>query len=132
MVKCLVFLGVGGSFVGGFVFGVFGLSGVVDLGDVSAVAVDGVADGLDAAIGQQDVVRSGNDFTVAGLLVTEIVVGGVILDLVGEVVGHGVLQLNMKILFELDAESSLKRIGRADLHSRRSWGRPERGRGRRA
>ena len=84
-------LGVSGGFVSGFVFGIFGFSFVLDLGDVSAVAVDGVADGLDAAIGQQDVVRSGNDFTVAGLLVTEIVVGGVILDLVGVVVRHGVL-----------------------------------------
>ena len=94
MVKCLVFLGVGGSFVGGFVFGVFGLSGVVDLGDVSAVAVDGVGDGLGTAIGQEDVVGSGDDFTVAALLVAVVVVGVVIDDLVGKVVWHGGLLIH--------------------------------------
>ena len=97
-----MFLGVGwlrvswgmvsGSFVGGFVFGVFGLSGVRDLGDVSAVAVDGVGDGPGTAIGQENVVRSGHDFTVAVLLVAVVVVGVVIDDLVGEVIRHGVLQ----------------------------------------
>ena len=96
----LLLRGVSRGFVSGFVFGVFGLSGVMDLGDVSAVSINGVSDGLGAAIGQQNVVGSGHDFTVAGLLVTEIIVGGLILDLVGEVVGHGVLQSNMKILFE--------------------------------
>ena len=81
--------GVGGSFVGGFVFGVFGLSGVFNLGDVAAVVISGVMDGLSAAIGQQNVVGSGDDFTVAALLVAEVVVGIVIDNLVGEVVWHG-------------------------------------------
>ena len=84
--------GVSGSFVGGFVFGVFGLSGVVDLGDVAAVVISGVADGLGTAIGQENVVGSGDDFTVAALLVAVVVVGVVIDDLVGEVIRHGVLQ----------------------------------------
>ena len=91
---------VSSSFVGGFVFGVFGLSRVGDLGDVSVVIISSVVDGLGAAIGQQNVVGTGDNFTVAALLVTEIVVGGLVLDLVGEVVGHGVLQSNMKIMFE--------------------------------
>ena len=80
---------VSSSFVGGFVFGVFGLSGVFNLGDVAAVVISGVADGLSAAIGQQNVVGSGDDFTVAALLVAEVVVGIVIDNLVGEVVWHG-------------------------------------------
>ena len=88
----LIFLRVGSSFVGGFVFGVFGLSGVVDLGDETAVVIDGVGDGLSAAIGQENVVGSGDDFTVAALLVAVVVVGVVIDDLVGEVIRHGVLQ----------------------------------------
>ena len=86
--------GVGGSFVGGFVFGVFGLSGVVDLGDVSAVVISGVVDGLSAAIGHQNVVGSGDDFTVAALLVAEVVVGIVIDDLVGEFIWHGGLYIH--------------------------------------
>jgi len=89
--------GVGGSFVGGFVFGVFGLSGVVDLGDEAAVVIDGVGDGLSAAIGQENVVGSGDDFTVAALLVAVVVVGVVIDDLVGEIVWHGGLFINGNI-----------------------------------
>ena len=89
--------GVSGSFVGGFVFGVFGLSGVFDLGDVAAVVISGVADGLSAAIGQKNVVGSGDDFTVAALLVAVVVVGVVIDDLVGEIVWHGGLFFNGNI-----------------------------------
>ena len=81
--------GVGGGFVGGFVFGVFGLSGVFNLGDVAVVVISGVSDGLSAAIGQQNVVGSGDDFTVAALLVAEIIVRRLVLDLVGELVWHG-------------------------------------------
>ena len=102
-----MFLGVGwlrvswgmvsGSFVGGFVFGVFGLSGVFNLGDVAAVVISGVADGLGTAIGQENVVGSGDDFTVAALLVAEVVVGVVIDDLVGEIVWHGGLFINGNI-----------------------------------
>ena len=85
--------GVSGSFVGGFVLGVFGFSGVFNLGDVAAVVIDGVGDGLSAAIGQKHVVRSRHDFTVAALLVAEVVVGVVIYYLVGEVVGHSGLMI---------------------------------------
>ena len=86
--------GVGGGFVGGFVFGVFGLSGVFNLGDVAAVVISGVGDGLGTAIGQEDVVGSGDDFTVAALLVAVVVVGVVIDDLVGKVVWHGGLLIH--------------------------------------
>ena len=88
----LLLRGVSRGFVSGFVFGVFGLSGVIDLGDVPAVVIDGVSHGLGTAIGQQNVVGSGHDFTVAVLLVAEVVVGVVVDDLVGEVIRHGVLQ----------------------------------------
>ena len=86
--------GVSGSFVGGFVLGVFGFSGVFNLGDVAAVVIGGVGDGLSAAIGQKHVVRSRDDFTVAALFVAVVVVGVVILHLVGEVVGHGGLNIH--------------------------------------
>ena len=107
--KYLIFLGVGGGgvsgsgvswggvgsgFVGGFVLGVFGFSGVFDLGDVSAVVIDGVGDGLGASVGEEDVVRSGDDFTVAALLVAVVVVGVVIDHLVGEVVRHSGLHIH--------------------------------------
>ena len=88
---------VSGGFVGGFVFGVFGLSGVGDLGDVSVVVIGGVVDGLGAAIGQKNVVGPGDDFTVAALLVAEVVVGVVIDDLVGKVVGHGGLLIHRNV-----------------------------------
>ena len=99
----LVLRGVSGSFVGGVVFGGFGLSGVMDLGDVSAVVIDGVSHGLGTAIGQENVVRSGHDFTVAVLLVAVVVVGVVVDDLVGEVIRHGVLQRDMEMCFKHDA-----------------------------
>ena len=81
--------GVSSSFVGGFVLGVLGVSFVGDLGDVAAVIIDGVGDGLSAAIGENDVVGSGDYFAVAAFLVTEIVVRWLILDGVGEVVWGG-------------------------------------------
>ena len=102
--KYLIFLGVGGGvvgggvvggggvssgFVGGFVLGVFGLSGVGDLSDVSAVVIGGVADVLGATVGQKNIVRSRDNFAVAAFLVAEVVVGIVILHMVSEVVGSG-------------------------------------------
>ncbi len=48
--------GVGGSFVVGCdVFGVFGFTGVLDVGDIS-VAVGSVGDNLGAAVGKDDAV----------------------------------------------------------------------------
>ena len=101
--KYLIFLGIGGGvvggggvssgFVGGFVLGVFGLSGVGDLSDVSAVVIGGVADVLGATVGQKNIVRSRDNFAVAAFLVAEVVVGVVIYYLVGEVVGHGGLMI---------------------------------------
>ena len=106
-VKYSIFLGVSGSgvsgcgvssgFVDGFVLGVFGFTGVFDLGDVSAVVIDGVGNGLGTSVGEEDVVRSGDDFAVAGLLVAVVVVGVVILHLVGEVVWHGGLHIHHDI-----------------------------------
>ena len=106
----LVFLRVSSSFVRGFVFGVFGLSGVMDLGDVSTVAINGVGDGLSATIGQQNIVGSGDDFTVAALLVAEVVVGVVIDDLVGEVVRHRGLLNPLNNIF-IDAWILLELMG---------------------
>ena len=100
--KYLIFLGVGwgrvsSGFVGGLVLGVFGLSGVFDLGDVSAVVIDGVGNGLGTSVGEENVVRSGDDFAVAGLLVAVVVVGVVILHTVGEVVWHSGLYIHHSI-----------------------------------
>jgi hypothetical protein len=72
--------------VGGFVFGVLGDSFVLNVSNVAGVAIDFVVDGLDAAVGQQDAVRTGHDFAVAGLLVAVVVVRRIVLDGVGEVV----------------------------------------------
>ena len=97
--KYLIFLGVGGGvvggggvssgFVGGFVLGVFGLSGVGDLSDVSTVVISGVADVLGATVGQKNIVRSRDNFAVAAFLLTVVVVGVVIMHTVSEVVGSG-------------------------------------------
>ena len=81
--------GVGGScFVGGFVVVVLGVSVVLDVGDVTGVAVHFVGDGLSASVGQKNVVRAGHDFAVAVLLVTKVVVV-IILDFVAVVVRTG-------------------------------------------
>ena len=81
--------GVGGScFVGGFVVVVLGVSVVLDVGDVTGVAVHFVGDGLSASVGQKNVVRARHDFAVAVLVVTKVVVV-IILDLVAVVVRTG-------------------------------------------
>ena len=73
------------SFVGRFVlFGVFSFALVGDFRVVSVV-VGGVGDDLSTAVGEGDTVRSLHDFAVAGFLTTLLVVGGVIVDVEGEV-----------------------------------------------
>jgi hypothetical protein len=69
--------------------GVFGLSVVFDVGDVSAVVVGLVGDRLGPAVGQEGAVRAGHVALVIGrLLVGIVVVGVVVLYGPGEVVGH--------------------------------------------
>lgn len=81
--------GVGGRGVGsGLVHRVGGLALVGDVGDVTVVVVGGEGDDLGAAVGKKDAVRSGGDLAVAGLVVSEVVAGVVVLDGVGEVEGH--------------------------------------------
>ena len=63
--------------------GVLGFAGVLDNGNVSAVSVNGVGNGLEPAVGKSDVVLSVGVSSVTGLLVSEVVVAVVIL--------HGVL-----------------------------------------
>ena len=78
----------GSGFVGGFVVVVLGVSVVLDVSDVTGVAVHFVGDGLSASVGQKNVVRAGHDFAVAVLLVTKVVVV-IILDFVAVVVRTG-------------------------------------------
>jgi hypothetical protein len=58
----------------GFVLGVSGLSYVLDIGNI-AVAVSLVGDDLGAAIGKDDLVRSGRHFAIAALGMRIVVVG---------------------------------------------------------
>ena len=62
---------------------------IFDIGYVSGVAIVFVSDGLSATIGQQDVVRAGGNFAIAGLLVAKVVVRIIIFDLVGKFVRVG-------------------------------------------
>ena len=64
--------------VGRFVFGIFCLSFVLDISDVTVI-ISPVGNDLLAAIGEQDEVRSSDNFAIASLLVSEIVVAGLIL-----------------------------------------------------
>ena len=66
---------------------------VDDVGHVTGVSVHFVVDDLRAAIGQQDAVGAGDDFSVAALLVAVVVVRRIVFDGVGEVV-------RMRRLFE--------------------------------
>ncbi len=78
-------LGVGS----GLVVVSLGVTVVLNISDVSGVTVDVIVDGLLAAIGKDDVVRSLGVITVAGLMVAHIDVGVVVLDGVVEVVVSG-------------------------------------------
>jgi hypothetical protein len=71
--------------------GKFGFTGVLDVSRVT-VAVGSVGDYLDAAIREYHAVRSGGHFTIAALRVIEIIVGCIILDSPGEVVGFRSLE----------------------------------------
>ena len=76
--------------VGGLVVVSLGVTIVGDISDVAGVTVDVIVDGLAAAIGENDGVRSLGVITVASLVVAHIDVGVVVLDGVVEaVVGGG-------------------------------------------
>ena len=70
--------------------GVFGFTFVLDVGDV-AVLVGAVGDDLSAAVGEEDAVRSGDDFAVALGFVGVVVLGGLVFNGVGEFVRHRLL-----------------------------------------
>jgi hypothetical protein len=79
------------------VLGVFGVSFVFHIGDVSAVVVGLVGDDLGAAVREESLVGAGNvTFTIAGFLVSVVVVGVVVLYGPGEVVGRWNLILNYR------------------------------------
>ena len=83
---------VGRSVVGGLVIVSLGVTIVGDISDVTGVTVDVIVDGLAAAIGKNDGVRSLGVITVASLVVAHIDVGVVVLDGVVEgVVSGGLL-----------------------------------------
>jgi hypothetical protein len=86
--------GVGSGLVSTWlVLGVFGLSVVFDVGDVSAVVVGLVGDRLGAAVGQEGAVRAGHVALVIGnLLVGVVVVRVVVLYGPSEAVRHWGLQ----------------------------------------
>jgi hypothetical protein len=58
----------------GFVLGVSGLSYVLDIGNI-AVAICLVSNDLGAAVGKDDLVRSGGHFTIAALGMGIVIVG---------------------------------------------------------
>lgn len=82
--------GIGGLGVSRLVLWVLGFTLVRNIGDVS-VLVGLVVDSLHATIGQEDVIAPGLGVTIAGLLMTKVVVGVVIFDSVGKVVRNGSL-----------------------------------------
>ena len=69
---------------------------VDDVGHVTGVSVHFVVDDLRAAIGQQDAVGAGDDFSVAALLVSVVVVRRIVFDGVGEGVRHRRLRIRQK------------------------------------
>ena len=83
---------VGGLRVGsGLVVVSLGVTIVRDISDVTGVTVDVIVDGLLAAIGENDEIRSLGVITVASLVVAHIDVGVVVLDGVVEGVVSGSL-----------------------------------------
>jgi hypothetical protein len=71
------------------VLGIFGVSFVFHISDVSAVIIGLVGDDLGAAVGEESLVGAGNvTFTIAGFLVSVVVVGVVVLYGPVEVVGR--------------------------------------------
>ena len=82
----LIFGGVGlGRVGGGLVLGVLGVAVVLDVSDVSVTVVL-VGNGLDAAVGEEDAVRAGDNLGVAALLVAHVDVGNVVLDVISKAV----------------------------------------------
>ena len=100
IVGCLVLWGklivglVGRGMVGGFVVVSLGVTVVLNISDVTGVAIDVVVDHLLATIGENNVVVSGGLVTVAGLVLAHVNVGVVVLDgpvvfvVGGGLVGH--------------------------------------------
>ena len=85
---------VGRSVVGGLVVVSLGVTVVGDISDVAGVTVDVIVDGLAAAIGKNNGVRSLGVISVASLVVAHIDVVVVILDGIVEAVVSGGLLIN--------------------------------------
>jgi hypothetical protein len=68
------------------VLGIFGFAFVFHVSGVS-IGVSLVSDDLDAAVGENDTVRSSDYVVVGFLIVLEVIVGFLILDIVSEAVG---------------------------------------------
>jgi hypothetical protein len=68
------------------VLGIFGFAFVFHVSGVS-IGVSLVCDDLDAAVGENDTVRSSDYVVVGFLIVLEVIVGFLILDIVSEAVG---------------------------------------------
>jgi hypothetical protein len=77
--------------------GILGLSFVFHISDV-AVLVGFVSDDLSTAVGQDNAVRSGDDFAVAGLLVSVVVFALLILDSPVEAVWFWCLKVSCILL----------------------------------
>ena len=86
--------GLGGGVVGlGFVLGVDGSTFVFDISDVTVVVVSGVGDSLDTAVGEGNLVGSGDSLAVSGLLGVEVGARVIVSNSVLESVGFGGLFL---------------------------------------
>ena len=97
-----VFRGLVGR-VGRFVLGVLGVTVVLDISNVSRVAIDLVCHGLSAAVRKENAVGSRDNLAVAVLVVGIVVVRGLILDGPGEAVWLSrlwfeILAVNLRIL----------------------------------
>ena len=90
---------VGGSFVVGLdVLGIFGFTSVLDVSIVTVI-VGSVGDNLGSAIGELDTVNAVGHFTIAAFRVIKVVVGCVIFDRPGEVVGFRCLEHKKNVHF---------------------------------
>ena len=71
---------VGGGGVGGLVVVSLGVTVVLDISDVTGVAIDVIVDGLLAAIGENNGVRAGGLVTITGLVLAHVNVRVIVLD----------------------------------------------------
>ena len=92
-------LGVSGGRVGLVVISL-GVTVVLDISDVTRVAIDVIVDGLLAAIGENNGVRAGGLVTIAGLVLAHVNVGVVVLDGPIVLVVSGGLPIENKLCYD--------------------------------